>query len=104
MSVRAVLLVALAFLGTACTPFTEGLQGRDWPATSADTVAERAPTTCDVVWEALLTGSRADVDTAMRALVADTTAPLEARERAQRELGPEGFGYDSVVMACELYQ
>ena len=93
MKIRtAFLLAALAFAGFACTVPEKETLGVDSfeqsgqvtePATD-DTPA--SPTTCDVVREAVLTGSQADINAAMAALKADTTADATAREYADTYL------------------
>ena len=56
------------------------------PAPTAEApVAEPVPaaTTCDKAREAILTGTPSDITAAMKALVADKTAPATAREYAR---------------------
>jgi len=55
------------------------------PAPTAEVpVADPTPaaTTCDIAREALLTGTPADITAAMKALIADKSAPATAREYA----------------------
>lgn len=51
-------------------------------ARATTTTTTAAASTCDVVREALLTGSPAEIAASMRALVADKTADATAREYA----------------------
>lgn len=51
-------------------------------ATTAAPVAPKAASTCDVVREALLTGTQAEINASMKALVADKAADATAREYA----------------------
>jgi len=53
------------------------------PAPVAEAPAADAASTCDVVREALLTGSPAKITSSMKALIADKTAPATAREYAR---------------------
>jgi hypothetical protein len=97
MKTRTALLIAgLALAGVACTapaPDTLGVKSFDGKVT-ATTVAPAktevepvaAPSTCDVVREAVLTGNQSDINAAMEALQADTTADATAREYAQTYL------------------
>ena len=92
----ALTLAALTLLGVACTapePDTLGVKSFEGATTDDTTPVAATPTTeapaastCDVAREALLTGTQADKDAAMAALVADTTADATARESAQKYL------------------
>lgn len=100
MKTRIVLvLAALTMFGVACTttePDTLGVKSFDGavtdtapPATPEPAAAPKptdTPSTCDVVREALLTGSPSDIKTAMTGLKADTTADATAREYAANYL------------------
>jgi hypothetical protein len=57
------------------------------PTTAKPVVKAAKVSTCDQVREALLTGTPAQIDVAMRALKADTTADGTAREYADYYLG-----------------
>lgn len=91
----ALMVLALAVAG--CSDTSEPLPaGSDNFPTVPEAVAEveetvptttKAATTCDVVREALLTGSQADIDASMAALKADKTADATAREYADYYLG-----------------
>jgi hypothetical protein len=90
----ALTLAALTLLGVACTtePDTLGVKSFDGATTDETTPATtpepvEAPSTCDVAREALLTGTPADITTAMLALKADTTADATAREYADYYTG-----------------
>jgi hypothetical protein len=93
VKIRIVLaLAALTLVGVACTapePDTLGVKSFDG-ATTDETTQATTPTaaasTCDVVREALLTGSPAEIKTAMAALKADTAADATAREYADNYL------------------
>ena len=65
-----------------------------------------APSTCDVAREAFLTGSDEEIEAALAALVADTTADASAREAAQSYLGgrPDAAGLheDLVQYTCSI--
>ena len=96
------LVAAIALTGAACTADTKDKDalpaGSDKFPASETTVAsgvvedEAVPTTtvpaeasassCDVTREALLTGSPAEIDASMRALMADKNADATAREYA----------------------
>jgi hypothetical protein len=85
-------LVALVVFG-GCTaallapsdgdPLPQVAAGADEKATEAATEEEAAASTCDVVREALLTGTKVEIRDAMKALVADKTADADARESAR---------------------
>ena len=68
----------LGIVGEALAEVEEELLGGDGPAAVAST--------CDVAREAFLTGSEAEIEAALAALVADTTADAAAREAAQSYL------------------
>lgn len=51
-------------------------------STTTTTEAVAAASTCDVTREALLTGSQAEINASMKALMADKTADATAREYA----------------------
>ena len=85
----AVLALAGCSTGSGSAPLPQA------PATSAPAPAAPAPTaevpvadptpaatTCDIAREALLTGTPADITAAMKALIADKSAPATAREYA----------------------
>lgn len=73
-------IAGLVITGSACTATAEPL-----PQKGQEIVPEpsKAASTCDVVREALLTGTEAEKTEAMQALVADKTADATAREYAQ---------------------
>ncbi len=74
----AVLALAGCSTGSGSAPLPQG------PAASVSAPApEASTTTCDVVREALLTGSPAQIMASMEALIADKTAPATAREYAR---------------------
>lgn len=89
----ALALLALTFAVTAAACASTGKplpSGSDkFPTNSAPTTpltvvaaAEEAPSSCDVVREALLTGTQADINAAMAALQMDKAADATAREYA----------------------
>lgn len=51
-------------------------------ATTATTVAAKTASTCDVVREAFLTGTPAELEASLKALIADKAADATAREYA----------------------
>ncbi len=80
-------------------------------ATSSQSVADEPivvnATTCDNAREAILTGSKADITKAMKALVADKKADAVARESAQNYLDATDpdirkMNVDLVRMYCQL--
>ena len=67
----------------------------------------RSASTCDVAREAFLTGSEAEIEAALAALVADTTADAAAREAAQSYLETDdptlrGLHKDLVQYTCSI--
>ena len=66
-----------------------------------------APSTCDVAREAFLTGTEEEIEAALAALVADTTADAAAREAAQSYLEEDdptlrGLHKDLVQYTCSI--
>lgn len=66
-----------------------------------------AASTCDVAREAFLTGTDEEIEAALEALVADTTADASAREAAQSYLEEDdptlrGIQKDLVQYACSI--
>ena len=84
----AVLVLAGCSTGTGSAPLPQA-PATSAPAAPAPTtevpVADPAPaaTTCDKAREAILTGTPSDITAAMKALVADKSAPATAREYAR---------------------
>ncbi|RPH76188.1 MAG: hypothetical protein EHM88_20165 [Candidatus Rokuibacteriota bacterium] len=68
----------LGIVSEALAEVEQELRGGDGPAAGAST--------CDVAREAFLTGTEAEIEAALAALVADTTADAAAREAAQSYL------------------
>ena len=77
-------LVLIAACGAPSRPLPQdqGGDGSAPPSVTASTVS-----TCDRVREAILTGTQAQIDKAMKALQADKSADAEAREAAKAYLG-----------------
>lgn len=104
-------LTLTAALGAGCAPAETA---KPLPQAQAGTVetsapkkAPKAPSTCDLVREALLTGTQADIDTAMAALQADVTADATAREYADyyqhrdaAEPSMRSMDVDLIRMSC----
>lgn len=90
-TIAALTLTAALFAG-ACTveptakPIKQAAVEKS-PAAEEPAAVNDAPSACDVVREALLTGTQAQIDAAMAALKADTTADGKAREYADYYLG-----------------
>jgi hypothetical protein len=68
--------------------------------------AQPAPggSSCDKAREAILTGSPADINASMKALIADTTAPSIAREYARYYTGRDAGQKDMQEMDITLIQ
>lgn len=107
-------LTALAILTTACTASTGGTpipqSGKvtDTTAATSGKVAAKA-STCDDAREALLTGSAAQIQAALAALKADTTADGTAREYADYYLNRDradasmrSMDVGLIRMACSI--
>lgn len=92
---RSTFIASAKASASACVPTstsptpdaTVSMPASDAPASSAEAVATEAPaptgSTCDNAREAILTGSPSDITKAMKALVADKSAPDTAREYAR---------------------
>lgn len=110
------LVIGLAACGAASKPIPQGTVA---PATVATSpvkakVTTKAPepaapkvSTCDVVREAILTGTPAQIEAAMKALQADKTADGTAREYARYYLVRDAQSKDNremdtglITMAC----
>lgn len=77
-------LILSAGLGACATPTAKPIPQaqQSGAVTQKDEPAAEAPSSCDVVREALLTGAQAEIDAAMAALQADREADATAREYA----------------------
>lgn len=93
MKARQIALVGVlgvaGVLVAACGPTADPIPQADPTKAPAPVVTTQAPkaTTCDVVREALLTGSKAEIAAAMQALKVDKTMDGTAREYAGYWLG-----------------
>jgi hypothetical protein len=74
------------------------------PAVEAPVAEEPEASTCDVVREAILTGSPADITAAMQSLVADQTANATAREYARYYMGGDADNEGQREMDVGLIQ
>lgn len=113
-----VVATVVAVLGLAgCGASTDGgadsnalPQDTTTSASSGDAATEEPPakaSTCDKAREAILTGTKKDIDAAMKALVKDKKADATAREAAQDYLNEKDaelkkMQVDLVQMACSI--
>ena len=70
--------------GVSCEHLADTPTATEAPVTDPAPTSEAAPvaTTCDIAREALLTGTPTSITAAMKALIADKSAPATAREYA----------------------
>ena len=90
---------------------TQAQPAPEAPVADPAPAAEPAPatSTCDVVQEALLTGTPAEITSSMKALIADRTAPTTARQYARyftvRDTGnksQQSADESLISMSCRL--
>lgn len=94
--------------GCATTPAGKPIpQAQDGTVETTAPKAAKAPSTCDLVREALLTGTQAEIDQAMAALQADVAADATAREYADyyqhrdaAEPSMRSMDVDLIRMSC----
>jgi uncharacterized protein YkwD len=118
ITASAMLALGLAACGATSQPLPQASPPSSSSSVAAptpeDTPTEDAPaatvaTTCDIAREAILTGSKAQIKAALKALQADKTADATAREYAQnylvRDAGQPDFAEvdkDLIQMSCTL--
>jgi hypothetical protein len=87
---------------TTSTAVAAGTVKTEPPKVTTTTEAAPAASTCDVTREALLTGTQAEINASMKALMADKTANATAREYADYYLNRDKTEPDMQKMDISL--
>lgn len=74
------------------------------PAETEPALSEPVGSTCDIAREAILTGTKGDIEKAFKALIADKTADSTAREYARYYLGRDAGNKQLQEMDITLIQ
>lgn len=83
-------IAVLAGCGVEPEPLPQGSDQFPTESTIVQTAKTETASSCDVVREALLTGTQSDINAAMRQLQADKSADATARENASDYLEADG--------------